>query len=824
MKKIKNILIIILGAIILMSDSIPMWAQQLSETDAIDAVGEDYITSGDWQYQLKKEDGVYYAYLNRYLGSEVNLEIPSELDGYTVKGIPLTVLFLNNYTLETVSLPDTINSIAAGAFASAYALKSITVNQSSAIGFRSIDGVLYCGDKLIAYPPAKEGESYSILNGTTEVFRGAFYGCLNLRKITVPNSVITIGNSAFTRSTNPIDIFVKRETFQASYIDGKCWQMALGTKFIVKSEDLKNQVVSNLQNTEGYKDSTDKIAVEVAEAVPATSLTFTDGSTEKHVLIDYADGADNTYYLHSLYTQAPADTTENVSWSVLSGGEYCKVSSGGTLVTTSGGEAVLQGTDESGHTLTLHVSVYSPMESCDLYGYNYIKNPSVDIGSDEEDEWNTVFAVIKPYTSYAWNKEIMWESLNPDIATVESTGTRVAKVKGIYPGIATLKATINNDGKLIEKTIEVSVKDSITNCTIAPIPDQEYPGPGTQICPIPVVQYKGEVLTEGIDYEVEYVENDGIYPIGFADEYESCLLIKGIGNFEGKQEVSFKIVDFVQKAKVYIEDCTVDPIPPQTYLGQQICPKPVVRCGERIFQEGIDYTLSYGNNCNVGKSSESLGGSITIIGKDTTFKSRYGFPEYRIYVEFDIVDGRSEQQQNNSSTNEQTKQITGVKDSYTKAYGSKSFILKAKGPAAVTYASSNKKVITVKKTSGKVTIKGIGRATITIKSGKLTKKVIITINPKKLSSVKASASGKKAIRVSWKRDKLATGYQVQYATNSKFTKGKKTETIKKNKTISYTIKKLKSKKKYYVRIRAYKVVKGEMYYSDWSGVKIIKVK
>jgi len=48
--------------------------------------------------------------------------------------------------------------------------------------------------------------------------------------------------------------------------------------------------------------------------------------------------------------------------------------------------------------------------------------------------------------------------------------------------------------------------------------------------------------------------------------------------------------------------------------------------------------------------------------------------------------------------------------------------------------------------------------------------------------------------------------------------------VKKNKTTSSTVKKLKAKKKYYVRIRTYKKVNGKTYYSGWSKVKNVKTK
>lgn len=98
--------------------------------------------------------------------------------------------------------------------------------------------------------------------------------------------------------------------------------------------------------------------------------------------------------------------------------------------------------------------------------------------------------------------------------------------------------------------------------------------------------------------------------------------------------------------------------------------------------------------------------------------------------------------------------------------------------------------------------------------------------PKKVLSVPTGiklTSKKKSFTVSWKKHSTATGYQIQYSISSKFTSAK-TVTISKNSTVSKTIKSLKSNKKYYVRIRAYKTIDGKKYYSSWSSAKTVKTK
>lgn len=125
--------------------------------------------------------------------------------------------------------------------------------------------------------------------------------------------------------------------------------------------------------------------------------------------------------------------------------------------------------------------------------------------------------------------------------------------------------------------------------------------------------------------------------------------------------------------------------------------------------------------------------------------------------------------------------------------------------------SGTKKAKKVGSYKVKITFKGkyTGSKTITWK-----------INPTKTKFTKVTA-GKKKITLKWsKKTTQVTGYKIQYSTDKNFKKSVKTVTIKKNKTTSKTISKLKSKKKYYVRICTYK----GSYTSGWSSAKAVTVK
>ena len=95
-------------------------------------------------------------------------------------------------------------------------------------------------------------------------------------------------------------------------------------------------------------------------------------------------------------------------------------------------------------------------------------------------------------------------------------------------------------------------------------------------------------------------------------------------------------------------------------------------------------------------------------------------------------------------------------------------------------------------------------------------------------SIKKPAAAKKALTVKWKavskgkRKKIAS-IQIQYSMDKNFRKGVRTTTAKKT-AVSKKITKLKSKKKYYVRIRAYKKDKKGVHVSKWSKVMAVKIK
>lgn len=92
------------------------------------------------------------------------------------------------------------------------------------------------------------------------------------------------------------------------------------------------------------------------------------------------------------------------------------------------------------------------------------------------------------------------------------------------------------------------------------------------------------------------------------------------------------------------------------------------------------------------------------------------------------------------------------------------------------------------------------------------------------TSITKITSTKSSIKIKWEPIDDADGYQIQKSTNKSFKKNSKKYNISNTDSTSKTIKKLKSNKNYYVRIRAYKLKSETKTYSKWSNTKSIKTK
>ena len=109
--------------------------------------------------------------------------------------------FDRNTTLTSISLPVSFTSFTSNPLRGVSGLESITVEAGHPT-LSSIDGVLFRGSSLIAYPPAKTGATYSVLAGTTNIGESAFQSVRTLTTVTLPDSITVIGSNAFSYNQN----------------------------------------------------------------------------------------------------------------------------------------------------------------------------------------------------------------------------------------------------------------------------------------------------------------------------------------------------------------------------------------------------------------------------------------------------------------------------------------------------------------------------------------------------------------------------------------------------------------------------------------------
>ncbi len=145
----------------------------------------------------------------------------------------------------------------------------------------------------------------------------------------------------------------------------------------------------------------------------------------------------------------------------------------------------------------------------------------------------------------------------------------------------------------------------------------------------------------------------------------------------------------------------------------------------------------------------------------------------------------------------------------------------------VSFVSSKPTVFKIKGTKGYV--KKEGKVVIYVKDADgndlYAGEISTTVSKVSPYITELKSKKKKTAFIKWTQNVTnASGYQIQYSTSKKFKKAK-TITVKGKKKVSRTIKKLKSKKKYYFRVRAYvDQGDGEKMFTPWSEKKPVKIK
>lgn len=181
-------------------------AVSASETDNVSETKE--YTSGDFKYEINTENDDYYneslytensIRITSYTGSAKELEIPEEIDGYTVT-------ILGDYSFmdvsaEVITIPQTVSMIGSDCFFNNYNCKEYKVDSSNKY-LKAEDGVLFDKDEtiLLAYPAAKTGETY-VVPETVEIVASSSFDYTKLKSVELPEKLEYIGARAFCYNT-----------------------------------------------------------------------------------------------------------------------------------------------------------------------------------------------------------------------------------------------------------------------------------------------------------------------------------------------------------------------------------------------------------------------------------------------------------------------------------------------------------------------------------------------------------------------------------------------------------------------------------------------
>lgn len=348
---------------------------------------------------------------------------------------------------------------------------------------------------------------------------------------------------------------------------------------------------------------------------------------------------------------------------------------------------------------------------------------------------------------------------------------------------------------------------------ILPIPNQTYTG--YEICPKVSLSYGEYVLTEGVDYTTYYQDN---VQIGTA-----TVNVVGLGMFSGYIDLkaSFNIVPATVENMV----CTST-----TSNSVKLEWDPVYGATGYIVQ-----ILKNGKWTNAGTFA---GTNATVTGLAV------GSLNYIHIAAYTNVNGKNYVGAYNKhiTVSTQLGPVNPKVSKYTNSYITLTWDKQtaSNGYEVYRYDSGKKKYVLYKTiTSGntntcKITdLSSNKKYTFKVRAYKLVdgkksygsygNSVSQYTSIKKPTLKSATSPSTKRIKMTWSKVSGATGYQVMWSTYSDFSQNYLTKSVS-SKYLSTTLTTAKSKKTYYVKVRAYRTISGKKIYSPWSSKKTLKTK
>ena len=671
-------------------------------------------------------------------------------------------------SIKELYLPNNLTNIGTDAFFYMASCKGFYIDEpGSKTAYHTEDGVLFCNQMLITYPQGNTRASYRVPYGTEELNVRSFVNTPYLQTVYIPETMKKLNSQMFyndfswsVHMSNPLYIYFCTTT-ETDNMGGAAFKgLPNDSRIYVKTQEFCDKI-NNSSAILNYTSRNDDVH---AEVYPQTEPYSAYEALKKTY-------ENNTYRLNSgrttlfRYEAADAPTArDTTAWT----------SNNTDIAISPDGMGYITGGTKPG-TATITVTREDKKDSFSFTVVNVVPTTSTEI-----------------YHQADGKKQVLGNSLC--IHTGKSDTVSLKTVPELTTALAGKVTWTSSDSS------KVSVKASGTHNEEATL----------------------------------YRKAAGDVTVTAAMKDENGKEIKKTFQVIGDKSTEDWYVLVNDGDRVWVTDST--PVKPIV----------VVRDSKgTVFKEGTDYTVQYQDNyLPDGKAAQGVYVYVTPIGSYVGNPVLTGLLSLCRSEQPDDTDddqntdddpksndtkdtSNSKKPQNPTTANKLKKQkITKVSSTYKKSVG-QSFTLKPKAKGKITYKTGNKKVATVN-SKGKVTVKGTGKATITVTAkatstySKCVKKITVYGVPKKPEMKKLTA-GKKKFTVQWKKDKKADGYQVQYSTDKKFKKNVKSVNVSKKNTKA-TVKKLKKRKTYRVRVRSYKKINGKKYYSGWGKVKSVKVK
>ena len=387
---------------------------------------------------------------------------------------------------------------------------------------------------------------------------------------------------------------------------------------------------------------------------------------------------------------------------------------------------------------------------------------------------------------------------------------------------AILTGTGNYTGSV---TKDFTIKPLDISRYSASLSQYSYTSDGTEKCPDVTVTYGDKTLAAGTDFTVSYKDN--------VKEGTATVTITGAGNYTGIINTTFTITAAPGKDD---SDAGKDN-PGKDDSGKDDSGKDDSGKDDSGKDDSgkDDSGKDDSGKDDSGKDDSGKDNSgKDDSGKDNSGKDNSGKDDSDKGNQNSSTPGNNNNNNNNGSTSGNNDTaitpvpavINASNITLTKSKKKANIITSIESDGKVSLKSSNTKVVKISGTKVIPVNPGKANITITVTDGTryaaASKTVTITVIPAKTSLRSVKSKTAKQATVTWKKIKSISGYQISYSQNSSMKKAK-TLTVKGSATRA-TLKKLVSKKKYYVRIRTYKVVSGKKYYSKWSSKKSVKIR